>query len=77
MKDVKVKFPRSLNKAYCLQPPSQGTKLVPLNFMHLDQHPSSLWAEVEGLHTPGATVLKQEHLLIIQMLDPEPDRGGI
>ena len=45
--------------------------------MNFDQHPSSLRAEVEDLHTPGATVLKQEHLLSIQISDPEPDRGGI
>lgn len=45
--------------------------------MTLDQHPSYLRAEVEDLHTPGAKVLKQGHLLIIQILDPEPDRGGI
>lgn len=45
--------------------------------MNFDQHPSSLRAEVEDLHTPRTMVLKQEHLLIIQILDPETDRGGI
>lgn len=45
--------------------------------MNLDQHFSSLRVEVEDLYIPGAMVLKQGHLLIMQTLDPEPDRGGI